>query len=53
MFKLIISKNKGIIKSRGISFNIDGYEDEMFNGSNGLLGYNKEIIYEVKICNFI
>ena len=52
--RLIISKNKEIIQNRGITLNIDGRRrNGMFNGSNGLLEYDQEIVDEVKICNFI
>ena len=52
IFRLIIPKNKEIIQSRGINLNIDGSRNEMFNGYNCLLGYDKEIVGEVEICNF-
>ena len=52
IFRQIISKNKEIIQNRGITLNIDGCRNEIFNESNGLLGYEEEIVDEVESMQF-
>ena len=49
-FRLIIFKK--IVQSRGITLNINGCRNKMINGSNGLLGYDKEIVDEVEYIQF-
>ena len=53
VFKLIVSKkNKEIIQNRGITLNFDGCRNGMFDGSNGLFGYDQEIVDEVENMQF-
>ena len=35
-------------KAAGITLNLDGSEDEMFVANNKLLGYDQEMVHEVK-----